>query len=70
MLIEDSKEVVGMLLPHILNTKVVDNEDKLDRAPYVVLEPRYGGQLVVVSGTQYINPWSFEWSYNQYKKTL
>ena len=47
MLVEDSKELISMLLSHILGAKVIDDEEKLHRAPNVAPEARRGGRLMV-----------------------
>ncbi len=49
---EDAEEVVGMLFAHVLNAKVINDEEKLDKAPCVVPEARRGGGFVVACGIE------------------
>ena len=47
MLVEDAKEVVGMLAANIFDAKIVDDQDELDGAPNVSPEAwRRGGLMV------------------------
>ena len=47
MLVEDDEEVVGILAPDVFDAKIVDNQEKLDGAPYVLPEARCGSRFVV-----------------------
>ena len=47
MLVEDAKEVVGMLAADVFDAKIVNDQDKLDGAPYMSPEARCGSRFVV-----------------------
>ena len=47
MLVEDAEEVVGMLAIDVIDSKIVDDQYKLDGAQYVSPEARCGNSFVV-----------------------
>ena len=47
MLVEDAEEVVGMFAADVFDAKIVDDQYKLDGAPYVSPKARCGSSLVV-----------------------
>ena len=48
MFLENTKEVLRVNITNIFDTEVIDDEDKLKRAPLVTPDTRSGGGLVVV----------------------
>ncbi len=52
MLVEDNKEVVGVLFANIFDGKFVDYEEKLHKLPGVTSEARRSRGFVVASGIE------------------
>ena len=47
MLVEDAKDMVGILAADVFDAKTVDDHQKLDRASYVSPEARCGSSFMV-----------------------
>ena len=48
MFLENTEEVLRMMITNIFDTEVIDDEDELNRAPLVTPDTRSGGSLIVV----------------------